>query len=69
MKSQTPRGAVVAIGVTATALAVLYPSFGVSLLLVLVAESIIATRRARHQPPDTELQPAAGDAPRGGQAS
>jgi hypothetical protein len=32
-------------------LAVLYPSFGVSLLLVLVAESIIATRRARHQPP------------------
>jgi uncharacterized iron-regulated membrane protein len=51
MKSQTPRGAVVAIGVTATALAVLYPSFGVSLLLVLVAESIIATRRARHQPP------------------
>ena len=69
MKSQTPRGAVVAIGVIATALAVLYPSFGVSLLLVLVAESIIASRRARHQPPDAELQPAAGDAPRGDQAS
>lgn len=69
MKSQTPRGAVVAIGVTATALAVLYPSFGVSLLLVLVAELIIASRRARHQPPDAELQPAAGDAPRGEQAS
>lgn len=45
MKSHTPRGAVVAIGVIATALAVIYPSFGVSLLVVLIAEAIIGSRR------------------------
>ena len=56
MKSQTPRGAVVAIGVTATALAVLYPSFGVTLLLALVAESIIASRRASRLSRDTVTQ-------------
>ena len=44
-RAATPRGAVVAIGVIATALAVLYPSFGVSLLVVLIAESIIESRR------------------------
>ena len=43
--SATPRGAVVAIGVIATTLAVLYPSFGVSLFVVLIAESIIESRR------------------------
>ena len=56
MKSQTPRGAVVAIGVTATALAVLYPSFGVTLLLALVAESIIASRRASRLSRDAVTQ-------------
>ena len=45
MKSETPRGAVAAVGVLATALAVLYPSFGVSLLVVLIAETIVASRR------------------------
>ena len=44
-RANTPRGAVVAIGVIATALAVLYPSFGVSLIVVLIAESIIESRR------------------------
>jgi uncharacterized iron-regulated membrane protein len=45
MKSDTPRGAVVAIGVIATGLAVLYPSFGATLLLVLIAETIVESRR------------------------
>ncbi len=44
-KSHTPRGAVVAIGVIATALAVIYPSFGVSLLVVLIAEALLTSRR------------------------
>lgn len=43
--SHTPRGAVVAIGVIATALAVIYPSFGVSLLVVLIAEALLTSRR------------------------
>jgi len=42
-----PRGAVVAVGVIATALAVIYPSFGVSLLVVLIAEAILAAQRNR----------------------
>ena len=45
VRSNTPRGAVVAIGVIATALAVLYPSFGVTLLLVLIVETIVESRR------------------------
>ena len=49
-KSDTPRGAVVAIGVIATALAVIYPSFGATLLLVLVAETMVESRRRRQQP-------------------
>jgi uncharacterized iron-regulated membrane protein len=53
MKSQTPRGAVIAVGVIATALAVLYPSFGVSLLLVLIAESIVESRRKTGELADT----------------
>lgn len=44
-KAYTPRGAVVAIGAIATALAVIYPSFGVSLLVVLIAEALLASRR------------------------
>lgn len=46
-RSQTPRGAVVAVAVIATALAVVYPSFGVSLVLVLLAEAAISARRER----------------------
>lgn len=46
MKAGTPRGAVVAIGVVSIALAVLYPSFGVTLLLVLIAEAIVESRRS-----------------------
>jgi len=33
--------------VIATALAVIYPSFGVSLLVVLIAEAILAAQRNR----------------------
>lgn len=44
-RAEPPRSAVVAIGVTATALAVLYPSFGVSLVVVLVAEWVVSARR------------------------
>ena len=49
IRSNTPRGAVVAIGVIATALAVLYPSFGVTLIVVLVAEAIVESRRKSPQ--------------------
>lgn len=45
MKSHTPRGAVVAIGVVATALAVIYPSFGLSLVVVLIIEALVESRR------------------------
>ena len=47
VRSNTPRGAVVAIGVIATALALLYPSFGVTLVVVLIAEAIVESRRGR----------------------
>lgn len=55
MKARTPRGAVIAIGVIATALAVIYPSFGVSLLVVLIAEALIGSRRK--QPADDDAVP------------
>jgi len=46
-RGDTPRGAVAAIAVIATALAVLYPSFGVTLIVVLVAEGILSAVRSR----------------------
>jgi len=46
-RGDTPRGAVAAIAVIATALAVLYPSFGVTLIVVLVAEGILSAVRGR----------------------
>ncbi len=49
-RSDTPRGAVAAIGVIATGLAVVYPSFGLSLLVVLAAEWILSARRNRGLP-------------------
>jgi uncharacterized iron-regulated membrane protein len=59
MKSHTPRGAGAAIGVIATALAVLYPSFGVTLLLVLIIEAVVVSRRNNRRREDAvpELQP------------
>lgn len=51
MRSNTPRGAVVAIAVIATGLAVIYPSFGVTLIVVLAAEGILAARRKRQTQP------------------
>lgn len=47
MRSDTPRGAAVAIGAIAVALAVLYPVFGASLVVVVVAEAVLAARRNR----------------------
>ncbi len=47
VRSNTPPGAVAAIGVIATALAVLYPSFGVTLLIVLIGEAVVSSRRGK----------------------
>lgn len=50
MRASTPRGAVIAIGAVATALAVIYPSFGATLLVVLLAEAVLSiARRKRHE--------------------
>ena len=49
MRAQTPRGAVAAIGIIATGMAVLYPSFGATLLVVLIAETIVESRRGTRQ--------------------
>lgn len=60
LRSNTPRGAVIAIGVIATALAVLYPSFGVTLLIVLIAEAIVESRRNNRRP-ETAVPQSADD--------
>ena len=53
MRSSTPRGAVVAVGVIAAGLAVVYPSFGMTLVVVLIAEATLAALRRRvTQPSD-----------------
>lgn len=60
LRSNTPRGAVIAIGVIATALAVLYPSFGVTLVIVLIAEAIVESRR-KNRRPETAVPQSADD--------
>lgn len=45
MRADTPRGAKIAIAVTAVALGVLYPAFGASLIVVLVIEGVWAAAR------------------------
>ncbi len=45
-RANTPKGAMIAVTVVAVALGVFYPVFGVSLLVVLAVEGIIAARRA-----------------------
>ena len=55
MRASTPRGAKIAIAVTAVVLAVLYPAFGASLVLVLVIEGVWATVRRRSVPSETAL--------------
>ena len=60
LRSNTPRGAVIAIGVIATALAVLYPSFGVTLVIVLTAEAIVESRR-KNRRPETVVPQSADD--------
>ncbi len=46
-RANTPRGAMTAATIVAVTLGVLYPVFGVSLLVVLVVEAVIAVRRSR----------------------
>ena len=60
LRSNTPRGAVIAIGVIATTLAVLYPSFGVTLVIVLIAEAIVESRR-KNRRPETVVPQSADD--------
>ncbi|WP_445165971.1 PepSY-associated TM helix domain-containing protein [Mycolicibacterium sp. Dal123E01] len=57
-RAQTPKKAMVAVAVVAVVLAVLFPVFGISLIVVLVAEGIIAARRPA---PDTESALPASD--------
>jgi uncharacterized iron-regulated membrane protein len=44
-RTDTPKKAMVTVAVVAIALGVLFPAFGISLIVVLVAEGVIATRR------------------------
>ncbi|TGD90665.1 PepSY domain-containing protein [Mycolicibacterium sp. CH28] len=55
-RANTPKGAMIAVTVIAVALGILYPVFGVSLLVMLLAEAILATRR-----PASETAPPAAD--------
>ena len=45
MRSDNPRGAVIGIGVVAAALALIYPSFGVTLVVVLIVEAALGLLR------------------------
>lgn len=58
-RADTPKGAMIAVTIVAVGLGVLFPVFGVSLLVVLVAEGIIAAiRRAPSNPKADPLAPA-----------
>ncbi|WP_328358212.1 PepSY domain-containing protein [Mycobacterium sp. NBC_00419] len=57
-RANTPKGAMSVVTVVAVGLGVLYPVFGVSLLVMLVAEAVVAVRR---RAPETAL-PATDDA-------
>jgi len=57
MRANTPRGAVIAIAVIATALSVLYPAFGASLVLVLVIEGILSAVRGRQDSDEETVLP------------
>lgn len=46
-RANTPRAAVIAVASLATVLAVIYPAFGATLVLVLVVEAALAARRPR----------------------
>lgn len=56
-RAATPKRAKVAVSIVAVALGVLYPVFGVSLLVVLAVEAVLARRRG------TGAQSEAGTAP------
>ena len=53
-RAATPKGAVKAVSITAVGLGVLYPAFGVSLLLVLGVEAVLTIR---HRTRDDGVQP------------
>lgn len=55
LRAAPPRPATVAIAVIALALAVLYPAFGASLVLVLVAEGVLSAVRDRKREPESAL--------------
>jgi uncharacterized iron-regulated membrane protein len=44
-RANTPKRAMVTVAVVAIALGMLFPAFGISLIVVLIAEGIIAARR------------------------
>jgi uncharacterized iron-regulated membrane protein len=48
-RPEPPRGVVIAVGLAAAGLGLLYPSFGVSLVIVLIAEAAIVRVRARRR--------------------
>jgi uncharacterized iron-regulated membrane protein len=50
-RAATPKRAIVAVSVAAVALGVLFPVFGVSLLVVLAIEAVLAVRRRSHDTP------------------
>ena len=49
-RGNTPRGAVVAVSVAAVVLGLVFPVFGVSLLIVLAVEAVLAKRRRTREP-------------------
>jgi uncharacterized iron-regulated membrane protein len=49
-RANTPRRAVIAVSVATVVLAVVFPVFGVSLLVVLGVEAVVAIRHRRHEP-------------------
>ncbi len=70
-RAQTPRKAVVAVAVFAVVLGVLFPAFGISLLVVLAVEGVLAFRRRRdgtdpgHPPEDVAIDDDGDDVPSG----
>jgi uncharacterized iron-regulated membrane protein len=53
-RANTPRGAVIAVSVAGVVLGVVFPVFGVSLLVVLAVEAVLAKRRRTGDPEDLD---------------
>jgi uncharacterized iron-regulated membrane protein len=63
-RAQTPRRVLIAVGVLAVVLGVLYPVFGVSLLVVFVVEAVLAARRKERANVDGETAVSEDEEPR-----